>query len=46
MNSFIGSTFSPISKVNISLTLADGAIYPNAIKIIENGEVKNPFDGL
>ena len=34
------------SKVNISLTLADGAIYPNAIKIIEEGEVKNPFDGL
>lgn len=34
------------SKVNISLTLADGAIYPNAIKIIEEGEVKNPFEGL
>ena len=34
------------SKVNISLTLADGAIYPNAIKIIEDGEVKNPFEGL
>ena len=34
------------SKVNISLTLTDGAIYPNAIKIIEDGEVKNPFDGL
>lgn len=34
------------SKVNISLTLVDGAIYPNAIKIIEDGEVKNPFEGL
>ena len=34
------------SKVNISLTLVDGAIYPNAIKIIEEGEVKNPFEGL
>lgn len=34
------------SKVNISLTLSDGAIYPNAIKIIEDGEVKNPFEGL
>ena len=34
------------SKVNISLTLADGAVYPNAIKIIEEGEVKNPFEGL
>ena len=34
------------SKVNISLTLADGAVYPNAIKIIEDGEVKNPFEGL
>ena len=34
------------SKVNISLTLADGAIYPNAIKIIEDGEDKNPFEGL
>ena len=34
------------SKVNISLTLTDGAVYPNAIKIIEEGEVKNPFEGL
>ena len=34
------------SKVNISLTLTDGAVYPNAIKIVEDGEVKNPFEGL
>ena len=34
------------SKVNISLIIVDGAIYPNAIKIIEEGEVKNPFEGL
>lgn len=34
------------SKVNISIVIVDGAIYPNAIKIIEEGEVKNPFEGL
>ena len=34
------------SKVNISLFIGNGAIYPNAIKIIEDGKVKNPFEGL
>lgn len=34
------------STVKLSLTIKDGAVYPVAFKILEEGEEINPFEGL
>lgn len=34
------------SKVSVKLTLKEGAIYPNAILVHEDGEISNPFEGM
>lgn len=34
------------SKVKASLAIKDGAVYPVAFKILEEGEEINPFEGL
>lgn len=34
------------SKVKLSLTIKEGAVYPVAFKILEEGEEINPFEGL
>lgn len=34
------------SKVKMSLTQKDGALYPKAIKVLENGEERDPFEDL
>lgn len=34
------------SKVKMSLTQKDGALYPKAIKVLENGEDSDPFEDL
>lgn len=34
------------SKVKMSLTQKDGALYPKAIKVLENGEDRDPFEDL
>ena len=34
------------SKVKVSIKQKEGALYPIAIKVIEEGEERNPFEGL
>lgn len=34
------------SKVKMSLTQKEGALYPKAIKVIEDGEERDPFEDL
>ena len=34
------------SKVKMSLTQKEGALYPKAIRVIENGEDRDPFEDL
>ena len=34
------------SKVKVSIKQKEGALYPIAIKVIEEGEERDPFDGL
>ena len=34
------------SKVRISINQRDGAIYPKAFVVLEDGEPKDPFEGL
>lgn len=34
------------SKIKMSLTQKDGALYPKAIKVIEDGEERDPFEDL
>ena len=34
------------STVMLSLTIKDGAVYPVAFKVLEEGEELNPFEGL
>lgn len=43
---FTEKTTSLGSKVNMSLSIKDGAVYPVAFKILEEGEEINPFEGL
>ena len=33
-------------KANIKVIVKDGAVYPIAIKVIENGSYENPFDDM
>lgn len=34
------------SKVRMSITQREGSVYPKAIKILEYGEERDPFEGL
>ncbi len=34
------------STISISLDLKKGSVYPKSIKIVEQGEEKNPFEGM
>ena len=34
------------SEIKLSLTIKDGAIYPVAFKVLQEGEELNPFEGL
>lgn len=34
------------SKIKLSIVQRDGAIYPKAFKVIEDGEPRDPFEGL
>lgn len=34
------------SKIKLSVVQRDGAIYPKAFKVIEDGEPRDPFEGL
>lgn len=34
------------SKVRMSITQREGAVYPKAIKVLELGEERDPFEGL
>lgn len=34
------------SEIKLSLTIKDGAVYPVAFKVLQEGEELNPFEGL
>lgn len=44
---WIGEEYNALgSKVKVSIKQKEGALYPIAIKVIEEGEERDPFEGL
>lgn len=44
---WIGEDYNALgSKVKVSIKQKEGALYPIAIKVIEEGEERDPFEGL
>lgn len=43
---FVESETAIGSKIKISITQREGALYPKAFVVIEEGEPRDPFDGL
>ena len=44
---WIGENYNALgSKVKVSIKQKEGALYPIAIKVIEEGEERDPFEGL
>lgn len=43
---FVESETAIGSKIKISIVQRDGAIYPKAFRVLEEGEPRDPFEGL